>query len=132
VKLSALMASIVLCFLIASRTPAQSEQAHDPCVDGQTTVEMRECAGKEYKRADAELNAAYKKLMATLSDRGHQAALKAAQQSWLKYRDANCEFEAFLNRGGTIYPVIYTSCLTTMTGARTKELREEQTAQEEH
>lgn len=130
-KLSALTASIILCFLIASQAAAQTEQTHDPCADAQTTVEMRNCAGKEYKKADAELNTVYKQLMATLSGKEHQAALRSAQQSWLKYRDANCEFEAFLNRGGTIYPVVYTSCLTTMTRARTKELLEQKAAQEE-
>jgi uncharacterized protein YecT (DUF1311 family) len=131
VKLSALSASIVLCFLIASSAAAQTEQTHDPCAGEQTTVEMRDCAGKEYKKADAELNAVYKQLMDSLSGREHQASLRSAQQAWLKYRDANCEFEAFLNRGGTIYPVVYTSCLAATTRARTKELREQKTALEE-
>ncbi|HVG34914.1 MAG TPA: lysozyme inhibitor LprI family protein [Pyrinomonadaceae bacterium] len=124
-KLSALLFSIGLCFLVASNVPAQNPQTTDPCADAQTTVEMRDCAGKEYKQADAELNAVYKRLMATLSDKAEQASLKSAQQAWLKYRDANCEFDAFENRGGTIYPVVYTSCLTAMTRARTKELQEE-------
>jgi uncharacterized protein YecT (DUF1311 family) len=92
---------------------------------------MRNCAGKEYKKADAELNAVYKQLMASLSSKEQQASLRSAQQSWLKYRDANCEFEAFENKGGTIYPVVYTFCLTAMTTARTKELREQKTKQEE-
>jgi uncharacterized protein YecT (DUF1311 family) len=124
-KLSALLFSIVLCFLVALNVVAQNPQTTDPCADAQTTVEMRDCAGKEYKQADAELNAVYKRLMATLSDKAEQASLKSAQQAWLKYRDANCEFDAFENRGGTIYPVVYTSCLTAMTRARTKELQEE-------
>ena len=92
---------------------------------------MRDCAGKEYQKTDAELNAVYKQLMASLSDREHQASLRAAQQAWLKYRDANCEFEAFENRGGTIYPLVYTSCLAAVTRARTKELRA-QTEEEGH
>lgn len=124
-KLSTLLFSIVLCFLVASNVAAQTPQPSNPCADAQTTVEMRDCAGREYKQADAELNAVYKQLMATLSDKEHQASLRSAQQAWLKYRDANCEFDAFENRGGTIYPVVYTSCLTAMTIARTKELREE-------
>jgi len=125
VKLSIVLSSIILGFLVASNAVAQNPQTPDPCADAQTTVEMRDCAGKEYKQADAELNAVYKQLMSTLSDKAEQAALKSAQQAWLKYRDANCEFDAFENRGGTIYPVVYTSCLTAMTRARTKELREE-------
>jgi len=85
---------------------------------------MRNCAGKQYQKADAELNNVYQQLMSKLGDEGHKAALRAAQQAWIKYRDGNCEFEAYLNRGGTIYPVVYTGCLRAMTTARTKELRE--------
>jgi uncharacterized protein YecT (DUF1311 family) len=84
---------------------------------------MRDCAGKEYKQADAELNQVYKQLMSKLEDPGHQAALKSAQQVWIKYRDTNCEYESYLNRGGTMYSVVNTGCLTRMTKERTTELR---------
>ena len=121
---SVLPASIFLCFLVATNAAAQNHHSQNPCDNAQTTVEMRDCAGKEYKKADAELNSVYKQLMSKLTDEGHKALLKTAQQAWIKYRDANCEFEAYLNRGGTIYPLVYTGCLSTMTTARTKELRE--------
>jgi uncharacterized protein YecT (DUF1311 family) len=85
---------------------------------------MRDCAGQEYQKADAALNKAYRELMTKLDDDGQKSALKTAQQAWIKYRDANCEFESYQNKGGTIYPVVYTGCLTSMTTARTKELRE--------
>ena len=124
-KLSVLLSSIILCFLLLSNAAAQNPQTPDPCEGAQTTVDMGNCAGKEYKQADAELNAVYKQLMSSLSDKEHQASLRTAQQAWLKYRDANCEFDTFENRGGTIHPVIYTSCLAAMTRARTKELREQ-------
>jgi uncharacterized protein YecT (DUF1311 family) len=130
-KISALFASIILCFLMATSASAQSGRAPAPCDNAETTVEMRDCAGKEYKKADAELNSAYKRLMSKLTDSGHQSSLKTAQQAWIKYRDANCEFEAYLNRGGTIYPVVYTGCLSAMTMNRTKELRELIEQQEE-
>jgi uncharacterized protein YecT (DUF1311 family) len=124
-KLSVTLSSIILCFLIASNAAAQNPQTPDPCANAQTTVEMQDCAGNDYKRADAELNAVYKQVMATLSDKEYQASLRSAQQAWLKYRDANCRFDAFENRGGTIYLVVYNSCLAAMTRGRTKELREE-------
>jgi uncharacterized protein YecT (DUF1311 family) len=122
-KFSQLCAAIILCCAIAAMASAQARGNQDPCENAQTTVEMRNCAGKEYQKADAELNRAYQQLMSRLADDGYKAALKTAQQSWIKYRDANCEFEAYLNRGGTIYPVVYTGCLSAMTTARTKELR---------
>ena len=110
------------CLLVCSF--GQKGSAQDPCANAQTTAEMRDCAGREYQKADGALNKAYRDLMAKLDDEGQKSALKAAQQAWIKYRDANCEFESYQNRGGTIYPVVYTGCLTLMTVARTKELRE--------
>lgn len=124
-KISALAAFIILCFLMATNALAQNQQTPDPCDNAQSTVDMGNCAGEEYKKADAELNSVYKQLMSSLEDREYEALLKTAQQAWLKYRDAHCDFEAFENRGGTIYPVMHRSCLTTMTKARTKELREQ-------
>jgi len=115
-----LAAPLALC-LLTSLHP-QKQAAHDPCANAQTTAEMRDCAGQEYQKADAALNKSYRDLMAKLDDDGQKSALKAAQQAWIKYRDANCEFAAYQNRGGTIYPVVYTGCLTSTTTARTKEL----------
>jgi len=122
-KLSALIVVIALCFLLAPGGAAQKGNPN-PCANATTTVEMDDCVGKEYRKVDAELNRVYKQLMAKLEDEGEKAALKTAQQAWLKYRDSNCEFESYENKGGTIYPIVYTSCLSAMTNTRTKELRE--------
>ena len=116
--------SIIICLLITSAGFTQDRKAQDPCANAQTTAEMRDCAGREYKKADDELNRVYRQVMSKLEDEGHKTALKTAQQAWIKYRDANCEYESYLNRGGTIYPVVYTGCLTGMTINRVKELRE--------
>jgi uncharacterized protein YecT (DUF1311 family) len=103
---------------------AEPQKTKDPCANAQTTAEMRDCAGREYKQADDELNRVYRQLMAKLDDEGRKTALKTAQQAWIKYRDANCDFASYLNRGGTIEPVVRYNCMTGMTVARTKELRE--------
>ena len=128
-RFSTFCASAILCFAMVALAGAQEPK--DPCENAETTVEMRNCVGKEYKKADAELNSVYKQLMSKLGDEGQRSALRAAQQAWIKYRDGNCEFEAYLNRGGTIYPVIYTGCLSAMTTARTKELRQFSEAQDQ-
>ncbi len=103
---------------------AEPQKTKDPCANAQTTSEMRDCAGREYKQADEELNRVYRQLMAKLDDEGRKTALRTAQQAWIKYRDANCDFASYLNRGGTIEPVVRYNCMTGMTVARTKELRE--------
>lgn len=99
-------------------------QPQDPC-KGETTPEMKMCAAKRYKQADDELNKVYRELMSKLDDDGHRTSLKTAQQAWLKYRDGHCEFVSYLNRGGTIYSVVLTECMTSLTSSRAKELKEE-------
>ena len=122
-KLSVLVVAIALCFLLTPSGAAQKGN-QTPCANATTTVEMSDCMGKEYKKVDAELNSVYKQLMAITEDEGEKAALKTAQQAWLKYRDLHCEFESYENKGGTIYPIVYTGCLSAVTATRTKELRE--------
>jgi uncharacterized protein YecT (DUF1311 family) len=114
-----------LCLLLALKvSTANAQTQKDPCANAQTQVEMNECQGREYKKADAALNAVYKQLMAKIDTEGERAALKAAQVAWIKYRDADCEFVSYLNKGGTIYPLVYSGCLTARTQERTKQLRE--------
>lgn len=104
---------------------AGPQKTKDPCANAQTTAEMRDCAGREYKQADDELNRVYRQLVARIgNDEGRKTALKTAQQAWIKYRDANCDFASYLNRGGTIEPVIRFNCMTAMTESRMKDLRE--------
>ena len=104
---------------------AYTAQTTDPCKDAQSTFEMKQCAAKKFKQADDELNTVYRRLMAKLDDEGHKTSLKTAQQAWLKYRDTNCEFESYLNRGGTIYSLVVSDCMTVMTTSRTSEMKEQ-------
>lgn len=117
-----LFALAALLLVFVSHGP--QNQQKDPC-QGETTAEMKMCAAKRYKQADDELNVTYRRLMAKLEDAGHRTSLKAAQQNWLKYRDSNCDFESYLNRGGSIYSVIVGECMISMTESRTKELKQE-------
>jgi uncharacterized protein YecT (DUF1311 family) len=116
---------VALIIFISLNVLAQPQKAQDPCANAQTTAEMRECAGKEYKQADDELNKVYRQLTAKIGDdEGRKTSLKTAQQAWIKYRDSNCEFASYLNRGGTIEPVVRFNCMTEMTASRAKDLRQ--------
>jgi uncharacterized protein YecT (DUF1311 family) len=114
----------LLCLLTAPLESARVREPQDPCANAQTTADMDACAGKEYKKADAALNKTYREVSANLDDPGYKEALKKAQQVWITFRDANCEMKSYINKGGTIYPIVYTNCLTEMTSRRTKELHE--------
>jgi uncharacterized protein YecT (DUF1311 family) len=124
-RIMKLLSFITVIVITALSGLAEPQKTRDPCANAQTTAEMRDCAGRESKQADDELNRVYRQLMAKFgNDEGHKTALKTAQQAWIKYRDANCDFASYLNRGGTIEPVVRYNCLTSMTVSRMKELRE--------
>ena len=125
VRIAASIFFVALFAINAAGAQPRPQAAKDPCANATTQAEMNDCQGKEYKKADAELNAAYKQLMSKLDDDGERAALKAAQLAWIKFRDADCEYEAYLNKGGTIYPLVYGGCLTAVTQARTRQLRQQ-------
>ena len=82
---------------------------------GSNQMELGECAAIESKKADAALNAVYRKLEKT-------PELVAAQRLWIAYRDAECKYQSSRYEGGTIAPMIYSNCLTTLTTQRTEIL----------
>ena len=95
----------------------------------------RESGYRDYADADGELNAAYKKAMAAAQkmdveykDMGEQYvgavdALKRAQRAWIGYRDGQCELAGFEARGGSLEPLLVSSCLADLTRKRTAELK---------
>jgi len=77
------------------------------CLDKNgTTLGDIECNAAAEKRWDAELNRAYQQLIGAL-DETHQPALRAAQQQWLKFRDAErAAIDAVYDREGTLWRVV--------------------------
>jgi len=82
--------------------------------------EMNECAIRDYKSADAGLNAAYAKKMKRLKPK-HQKALRAEQRVWIQRRDARCLSKK--NGEGTNVTIDYLTCLQSYTEVRTLQLR---------
>ena len=114
----------LLTALLDAPASAQKTAPQVSCRDPQTQYEMNVCADRAYKAADAELNKVYNRLVSKL-DEAARTKLKVVEVTWLKYRDANCDYEAALYEGGSIKPAIYSSCMERMTKARTAELREQ-------
>ena len=110
-----------LIFLLASAAAPQGGQ--HPCAGEGTQFEATQCAGREYKKADAELNRVYQQVLRQ-EDAGGQARLKTAQLAWLKFRDTECEYEAGDYIGGTMRPMVEAFCLAAVTEARTRQLKE--------
>ncbi|CFR05425.1 lysozyme inhibitor LprI family protein [Yersinia kristensenii] len=92
------------------------------CQNAVTQQDMNQCATSDYKKADTELNRTYKEVLAKTSV-GQRALLKSAQQTWIKYRDADCTFQSSATEGGSVHPMIISACLTHKTEERTTQLK---------
>lgn len=132
-RLRLLLASAALAFS-ASLAAAQDAEPEIDCENTMVQVEMNICADRDYGKADAELNAAYRQAMAAAramddesKDMGEHYvgavdALKRAQRGWIGYRDGQCELAGFEARGGSMEPMLVSSCLADLTRKRTAEL----------
>ena len=106
------------------RSAQKQEEKKSPCGEFDTQFEATQCAHKEFLAADAELNRTYGQLVAKL-DAKRRARLKEAETAWIKYRDANCEYESSRYEGGTMRPMIHSFCLARMTASRKDELKDQ-------
>lgn len=97
--------------------------AFSDCSEKQgNTAELKQCWQEEYQKADKELNILYAQLMTKLDAEGKEK-LKKAQRIWIQFRDADAEFSADRNRGGTFAGVAQIGTLGDLTRQRIKELK---------
>lgn len=89
----------------------------------QTQIEMNQTAQKSYEKSDNELNKVYSILLKSL-DKIEKQKLVTTQKLWIKFRDSHCEFESSQYEGGSIKPLIYSTCLEELTKKRTAELKQ--------
>ena len=119
------MKVFIFLFLLSSSVFAEKANSQlDACMDkaGGVTVNMLNCIGAETQRQDKKLNTVYQNVMKSLSNENKER-LKKAQQAWIKYRDANCNFYADPD-GGTLASITGSSCVMDMTTQRAKELED--------
>jgi len=94
------------------------------CENAESFAQMQACAQNDYRAADGALNIAYQKNREALDAKGN-ALLRNAQRAWIKYRDAECKWEADTVRGGRDAELIKLACLADLTMKRTRTLTEE-------
>ncbi|PHR62520.1 MAG: hypothetical protein COA47_03875 [Robiginitomaculum sp.] len=97
------------------------------CDSALSFAEMMSCAQNDYKTADGALNIAYRKNQETLNTKG-KTLLRDAQRAWIKFRNAECKWEADTVRGGRDAELTKLACLADLTMKRTKTLNEEANA----
>jgi len=84
---------------------------------------MNFCAAEQAKTADRKLNQVYKQAIAKFKGTPNEKQLVTAQRAWIQFRDASCTFERDRFKGGSIAPLMYSSCVTELTQERTKALQ---------
>ncbi len=119
--------------LMLAGTPGHTADDVD-CDKAVTTVDLNACAEQSLDVADKALNETYKKILADLAlpDTENAAgnlkwseALKVSQRAWVAFRDADCvKLMVHEAGGGTATTGAILGCLTEMTDARTKSLKE--------
>jgi len=88
-------------------------------VDCNDQATMNQCAAQQNAAADKELNALYQQITSRLkSNPDSKKQLVSAQRAWVAFRDAECKFSASGVEGGSVYPLIYSNCVTELTRAR--------------
>jgi uncharacterized protein YecT (DUF1311 family) len=104
-------------------------QEEPDCLDPRDQSTMTLCAGIDFTDADAELNKIWPALKkaeeendkATGKDEYVQALL-ASQRAWLKYRDLECVRQGFEAHGGSMEPMLVSTCMAQLTRERVKQL----------
>jgi uncharacterized protein YecT (DUF1311 family) len=94
------------------------------CENATDQATMNQCAAQQNAAADKELNALYQQITTRLkAEPERKKLLVGAQRAWVAFRDAECKFSASGVEGGSVYPLIYSSCTTDLTKARVQTFR---------
>jgi uncharacterized protein YecT (DUF1311 family) len=96
--------------------------AQEPRCDAQTFAAMYQCAVDRYRRAHAHHQRAFRETSAR-QDLDSRGKLRAAEQLWERFREAECDFRSSRSAGQREYQVVLLRCLAELTEARTASLR---------
>ena len=130
-----MIATFILPLMLQTTQPPVPDWS---CDDPQVQQEMNWCAARDFEVADERLNAQWKITAAEMKARdasfveyggndtreGYFESLLEAQRGWLRYRDAHCRVEGYYARGGSLEPLLVSTCKARLTRMRTEELRE--------
>ncbi len=86
-----LVARLLVTVLGCSASLAQNSEQYTRCINKATTqTTMNACASEEARRADAELNDIFQKLLSAAANQPASVKkIRAAERAWIAYRDAH-------------------------------------------
>ena len=135
------VAFLLLLPLLSRLAVAQQAAKENPCEEKPISQrQMDDCAAFQYKQADAHLDKVYQKAVQYMTDdlaqaqrRGDQKqtkyeetaieSLREAERTWISYRNIQCKAAGQQYEGGSMAPMIYSQCLTTLTEHRAADLK---------
>lgn len=100
-----------------------AQDGEDACPQARTQRDLNVCAAQELARADSVLNARYQRLVRTMPA-PQLELLRTSQRAWIRFRDAECAYRASAYAGGSMQPMVRSSCLARLTEVRAAELGE--------
>ncbi len=95
-----------------------------PCDAAATQLELNQCFGEQFRKADAHLNKIYASLLKQLGSGTAVQKLKMAEKAWIQYRDLHCEAARSEFEGGSISPMVWAQCMAATTDHRIEELKD--------
>ena len=113
-----------VCLTILAAASAAQAQECDRNDDSQSGMNV--CAAEDYATANAKLNSTYQGIAGAADDATRQL-LQTAEQRWIVFRDAECNYAASGNQSGSIHPMVVSECLMRLTNDRIKQLKADST-----
>ena len=97
-----------------------------PCDAAMTQLDLNQCYGEQFRKADRRLNNVYASLLKQMQSEKNETAiqkLKAAEKAWLQYRDLHCDAARYEYEGGSMSPMVWAQCMAMTTEHRIEELK---------
>lgn len=115
--------TICIAALLLAAPAALPAQDGGRCPEARTQRDLNVCASETYARADTVLNERWQQLVRSLSHQPRRVeVLRTSQRAWIRFRDAQCEFEGLEFDGGSMQPMVELLCKAHLTEQRTNEL----------
>jgi uncharacterized protein YecT (DUF1311 family) len=116
-----LLLLLPLVALAQQGTDARIREALKHCESDSLSEKL--CAAHRFQEADKELNRVYSEQMNRLKNDKPKERLRAAQRTWLKFRNEDCSYQGWATEQGSIHPYIVSECMTRHTKRRIEDIK---------
>ncbi len=93
------------------------------CDAAATQLELNQCYGEQFRKADARLNNVYAKLLKQMRGEAAIQRLRVVEKAWIHYRGLHCEAARSEYEGGSMSPMVWAQCMATTTEHRIEDLK---------